>query len=518
MGEQAAGAWRARPVAALLVRTAIATIPVAAAFLAGVVVTVLWPRPDGFTGQLAWWTCGVAAAGGASYLAARSARRLLPLAMLLKLSLTFPDRTPSRFSVALRAGGISDLRATRDRLGDIDVPLGEAAAEALVLATALTRHDRATRGHSERVRALTEVLAVELGLTTDERDRLRWAGLLHDVGKVAVPASILNKPGPLTEDEWAVMRTHPVESERLAAPLRPWLGEWTDAIGQHHERFDGTGYPNGLSGTDINLGARIVAVADTFEVMTSARAYKRPLPANAARQEISTHAGDLFDPDVARALLNVSLGKLRWRTGPLAWVATSPLLFNLRARAASLGNVAPTAASAVSGGVLAAVLAVGPAGPAPAAPPLRTAVPRSAPPVLPSAASPWPQRAAVATVPAAAAPPLQTTAAAQAPVAKAPVSAPAAAAVLPQPPRPSPAADPVPVRPPAQTNKVADEGPLVEVSIELSPAPPQVAVGAAADLPLVPVKVDVATGVGPNACTGVALNGLVLGCERDGSG
>jgi len=323
---RANGRWRARPVAAFSVRAAISLLPLAGAFAAGLAVTTSWQRPHDIAGLLSWWTVSLAAAAGASYLVARAARRLLPLATLLKLSLTFPDRTPSRLAVALRAGGISNLRATRDRLADKDIPVAEAATEALVLATALTRHDRATRGHSERVRALTEVLAVELGLPAEDRERLRWAGLLHDVGKVAVPSSILNKPGPLTDDEWQVMRMHPVESERLAEPLRPWLGEWTDAIGQHHERFDGTGYPHALAGADINFGARIVAVADTFEVMTAARAYKRPLPAGAAREEISSHAGTLFDPDVARALLNVSLGKLRWGVGPLAWLATSPLL------------------------------------------------------------------------------------------------------------------------------------------------------------------------------------------------
>src|SRR5207237_7952695 len=103
------------------------------------------------------------------------------------------------------------------------------------------------------------------------RDRPQWAGLLHDIGKVAVPNTILDKPGPLAAEEWEVMRRHPADGAKMLAPLAEWLGPWAGVVSQHHERFDGSGYPYGLRGEEICLGARIVAVADTFEVMTSAR-------------------------------------------------------------------------------------------------------------------------------------------------------------------------------------------------------------------------------------------------------
>src|SRR5205807_10372018 len=171
---------------------------------------------------------------------------------------------------------------------------------------ALTAHDRRTRGHSERVRALSELIAEELHLAPEERDRLRWASLLHDCGKVTVDSRILNKPGPLDEEEWAIMRRHPEEGARIAFPLRDWLGEWSLAIAQHHERWDGHGYPRGLTGEEISLAARIVAVADAFDVMTSARSYQGPMSTAAARTELTAMAGAQFDPAVVRAFLLVS--------------------------------------------------------------------------------------------------------------------------------------------------------------------------------------------------------------------
>ncbi len=109
------------------------------------------------------------------------------------------------------------------------------------------------------------------------------------------------------------------------APLKEWLGEWGRAVGEHHERWDGEGYPTGLSGTDISYAARIVAVADVFDVITSARSYKDPIPATAAREEIARCSGTHFDPDVVRAFLNLSIGRLRLAMGPLSLLAQSPL-------------------------------------------------------------------------------------------------------------------------------------------------------------------------------------------------
>jgi hypothetical protein len=170
------------------------------------------------------------------------------------------------------------------------------------------------------------VIGEELGLSGEELDLLRWAAFLHDVGKVTIPAEVLNKTETLTDEEWELVRRHPDEGARIAAPLRPWLGEWFRAIAEHHEHWDGGGYPRGLKGEEIGFGARIVAVADAFDVMTALRSYRTPVNPDAARRELVNERGHHFDPAVVRALLNCSLGRLRRALGPLAWVTQVPLV------------------------------------------------------------------------------------------------------------------------------------------------------------------------------------------------
>ena len=110
----------------------------------------------------------------------------------------------------------------------------------------------------------------------------------------------------------------------MVAPIAGWLGEWSRAVGEHHERWDGDGYPNGFAANEIHLGARIVAVADAFDVMTSARSYKKPMPTEAAREEIARCSGGQFDPEIVRAFLNIGIGRLRLAMGPLTWLANIP--------------------------------------------------------------------------------------------------------------------------------------------------------------------------------------------------
>lgn len=226
-----------------------------------------------------------------------------------------------------------------------------------MLAASLSRHDRATRGHSERVRALTDMIANELNLAELDRDRLRWSALLHDVGKLTVHPETLNKLGQLTEEELEQLRSHPLEGRRLISPLSSWLGEWSLAIEQHHESFDGNGYPFGLSGSKISLAARIVAVADAFDVMTSGRSYKKALSTKAARKELTRCAGSQFDPVIVRAFLDFSLGRLRWTVSPVSWIADVPFVARLGAAAhtiATAGQIALGASALTVGGILAA--------------------------------------------------------------------------------------------------------------------------------------------------------------------
>ncbi len=320
--------WRARPAASAALRFSIFMGPPAAAFAGAMLLARLLPEPSGVLQTMVWWAAFIGGAALPWLLVGGLARRLVPLAALLRLTMLFPDRAPSRFTVAVRAGRTRDpkkmVMSARER-GDHTAPV-EAAETVLTLITALGSHDRRTRGHSERVRAFTDLLAEEIGVSPSERDRMRWGALLHDVGKLAVAVEILNKPGRPDEHEWEILRQHPIEGLKIANPLMPFLGPWSGAIAHHHEKFEGSGYPYGLAGTDISLGGRILAVADSYETMTAARPYKKPLSANAAREELARCAGTQFDPTIVRAFLNVSVGKLWMVIGAVSFLAQVPVL------------------------------------------------------------------------------------------------------------------------------------------------------------------------------------------------
>ena len=315
--------WSSHPGWAGLVRFAIFAIPFATAMVVAVVLSSRLPMVESTSLRVVRWLGIVVVSSVAMVGVDRVARRLLPLSVLLKLTLVFPDQAPSRFRLAMRTGTTRELRERIEaaRTPGVDETPSEAAERLLELVGLLSHHDRLTRGHSERVRAYTHLIGEEMGLTETELDKIRWAGLLHDIGKTAVPTEILNKPGRLTDEEFDTIKTHPDEGRALVEPLADWLGESLRAVWEHHERFDGTGYPRGLAGLDISLAARIVSVADSYDVMTSARSYKQPMSPATARAELAVCAGTQFDPTVVRSFLNISLGRLRMMTGPLAWFA-----------------------------------------------------------------------------------------------------------------------------------------------------------------------------------------------------
>ncbi|HEX2025450.1 MAG TPA: HD-GYP domain-containing protein [Actinomycetota bacterium] len=326
-GGASPGRWKAHPVRSALLRVLVLIGPVAAGVTAGVALSRVVPRPEG-AAIAGWWAALLLTSFVVTEVVGRFLRRLLPLAVLMKLTLIFPDRAPSRFAMARRVGSIRNLeeRVRHAKEHGLDDDPSRAAETILELVAALSAHDRKTRGHSERVRAFADLLADALKLPQDARDRLRWSALLHDIGKLEVPGRILNKPGKPDPHEWETLQRHPEEGARLATPLLPWLGEWGTAIEQHHERYDGGGYPRGLTGDEISLGGRILTVADSFETMTAARSYKKPMSVSAARAELARCAGSQFDPALVRAFLNVALGRL-WRTaGPASWVAQIPLV------------------------------------------------------------------------------------------------------------------------------------------------------------------------------------------------
>ena len=360
------GRWRPHPVLAGAVRAGLLALPVVLVVAFGLGAAHWFPADRLGVNRWAWVGVEVVVSLLLLLGATRVAKKLLPLSSLLKLTLYFPDRAPSRMAVALRHLSPDALRHTLAAPSAHGRKLTEErdhAARLLDLIAAIGAHDALTAGHSERVQAYAALVGKELGLSAQDAAKLSWAALLHDVGKLAVPAAILSKSTQPTSEEWAILATHPHAGREIAAPLEDWLGSWLDAIDQHHERWDGGGYPRGLSGTQISLGARIVAVVDAYDVITSARSYKAPLSAVAARQELARCAGTQFDPEVVRAMLAVSLGKLRMIAGPLSALSALPGLGSTPLPGlASVGGTVGSAAGAVTAAVVGAALGlVGPA-------------------------------------------------------------------------------------------------------------------------------------------------------------
>ncbi len=168
------------------------------------------------------------------------------------------------------------------------------------LSEAIEKRDPYTGGHVRRVVLYSLLLGHELGIDAEELETLRLASTLHDVGKIAVPDDVLRKPAPLEDHEAEVMQRHPVDGADIVSRIRE-LREILPGVRSHHERLDGTGYPDGLSGSEIPPNARIIAVADTFDAMTSQRPYREALSPQEARREIKSGVGTQFCPDVVAA-------------------------------------------------------------------------------------------------------------------------------------------------------------------------------------------------------------------------
>ncbi len=176
----------------------------------------------------------------------------------------------------------------------------------MALGTALDSRDADTDGHSLRVTLYTTRLAKHLGVTGQELQEIQQGAVLHDIGKIGVPDQLLRKPEPLTESEWALMRKHPLIGYRILSGVR-FLQGAAQLVLHHHERYDGSGYPAGLKGEEICLGARIFAVADTLDCMTSSRPYQRAMSFETTRSEIARLAGRTLDPKVVAVFLSVPL-------------------------------------------------------------------------------------------------------------------------------------------------------------------------------------------------------------------
>jgi putative nucleotidyltransferase with HDIG domain len=190
------------------------------------------------------------------------------------------------------------LRANRRLVGNL-MRDKQAGYESLLLAydKALGLKDAYSGGHGRRVALYANRIAGAMGLPQAEANAVREAALLHDIGKIGVADAILTKPGELTAEEFNAIRQHPVRGAEIVEAI-PLLSHHAPAVRHHHERFDGSGYPAGLAGHDIPLAARIIAVADVLDALTSDRSYRGSLPLDAAVAEIGRAAGKQFDPEI----------------------------------------------------------------------------------------------------------------------------------------------------------------------------------------------------------------------------
>jgi len=172
------------------------------------------------------------------------------------------------------------------------------------LVFALEAKDEYTSGHSQRVAETSVAIARELGIPQEGIDKIRLAGLIHDIGKIGIKESILNKPGRLTDEDYQHIKSHPEVGERILTPIVEDK-EILEMVKHHHERYDGRGYPDKLSGEQIPLGARILAVADTYDALTSDRSYRAAMTAKIAGTEIEHSKGTQLDPGIADIFLRI---------------------------------------------------------------------------------------------------------------------------------------------------------------------------------------------------------------------
>jgi response regulator RpfG family c-di-GMP phosphodiesterase len=212
-------------------------------------------------------------------------------------------------------------RRVRDRTAELQQALQDLettySTTLWALVAALDAREREVSNHSQRVVRYTLAIAGRLGVADKDLPDLGRGALLHDIGKIGITDAILLKPGKLTDVEWAVMRTHPQIGFDILSAI-PFLGIAADIVLAHQERFDGNGYPRGLKGEAVPLGARVFAIADTYDAITSDRPYRNRQPPEAARAEIARGSGTQFDPRCAEAFLAIPIAELEALARPTA--------------------------------------------------------------------------------------------------------------------------------------------------------------------------------------------------------
>jgi putative nucleotidyltransferase with HDIG domain len=213
----------------------------------------------------------------------------------------------------IRSSVVADARAQ-----DGPQALPQAVLDTVTsLAFAIDAKDHYTQGHSQKVSAYAALIAEALDLNDLEVEEIRLGGVLHDIGKVAIPENILNKNGPLNPEEWETMKSHVTFGAKILDPLTP-LARIREMVLHHHEFFDGSGYPKAMAGEEIPLGARIIAVADAYDTITSDRTYKKARPAAEALAELKRCANAQFDGKIVEAFVRA----MRKLPNPIIEVAT----------------------------------------------------------------------------------------------------------------------------------------------------------------------------------------------------
>ena len=188
------------------------------------------------------------------------------------------------------------------RMKHLNDLLDRADTVILSLANAIEAKDKYCEGHNERISHYSLMLARAIGLSPKEQDIVKMAGILHDIGKIGVPDAILNKNGPLEKSEFETIFLHPVHGEKILKPLHS-LKDVRDIVLYHHEWYNGGGYPEGLRGDEIPLLARIIAIADSYDAMTTTRPYREALEKQRAIEELRKHAGRMWDPELVEIFI-----------------------------------------------------------------------------------------------------------------------------------------------------------------------------------------------------------------------
>ena len=233
------------------------------------------------------------------------------------------------------------LFVARWAMGQFAAQEGAYSATMAALCQAVETKDFYTRGHSERVSRGATMLARQIGMGAERVEAIRYAGMLHDVGKLGVPTKVLQKTGPLTEEELAAIQLHPMRGLEIVRQIG-FLTEALDGIMHHHERMDGKGYPMGLAGDEIPEFARVIAVADAFDSMTSTRSYRGARSVEEAVEELRKCSGMQFDPMLVDAFI-AALERDRWESQAAGQAPSAPLPADFPAQVAAQDHDDPTA-------------------------------------------------------------------------------------------------------------------------------------------------------------------------------